>query len=78
MLELSSLAGVLNRLIRRHVVVDAAHWNNHLHNPPTDLVAHGSPLQQQSEAVDCLFVVLQALAQPAVIILHQSSIDLLG
>lgn len=38
------------------------------------LVAHGSPLQQQSEAVDCLFVVLQALAQPAVIILHQSSI----
>lgn len=35
------------------------------------LVTHRSPFQQQSEAVDGLLVVLQALAQPAVVVLHQ-------
>lgn len=46
-------------------------FNNRLCCHLTDLVAHGSPLQQQSEAVGCLLVVLQALTQPTIIILHQ-------
>lgn len=40
----------------------------------TDLVACGSPLQQQSEAVGRLLVVLQTLTQPTVIILHESPV----
>ena len=37
----------------------------------TDLVACGSPLKQQSKAVARLLIVLQALTQPTIIILHQ-------
>lgn len=40
----------------------------------TDLVARRSPLQQQSEAIGCLLVVLQALTEPPIIILHQSPV----
>lgn len=79
-------AGTLHRAYRNtfrvfrvtHVVLqfqEQLHsFNNHLRCHLTDLVAHGSPLQQQSEAVGCLLVVLQALTQPAIIILHQSPV----
>lgn len=40
----------------------------------TDLVARRSPLQQQTEAVAGLLVVLQALTQPTIVILHQSPV----
>lgn len=35
------------------------------------LITHRSFFQQQSEAVDGLLVVLQALTQPTIVILHQ-------
>lgn len=37
----------------------------------TDLVARRSPLQQQAEAIGGLLVVLQALTEPTIVILHQ-------
>lgn len=49
-------------------------FNTRLRCHLTDLVARGSPLQQQSEAVGRLFVVFQTLAQAAVIILHQTPV----
>lgn len=48
--------------------------HNDLRSHLTDLVARGSPLQQQSETVASLLVVLQALTQPTIIILHQPSV----
>lgn len=46
-------------------------FNNRLRGHLTDLISHGSPFQQQSEAVGCLLVVFKALTQPTIIILHQ-------
>lgn len=49
--------------------------SNHIRLRLTHLIAHRSPFQQQAEAVDCLLVVLQALTQPAIVILHQPPVQ---
>lgn len=49
-------------------------WKDHRCCHLTDLVTGWSPLQQQPETIGRLLVVFQALTQPTIIILHQSSV----
>lgn len=58
--------------VLRIIVVLCSHpVKNRLCHHLTDLVARRSPLQQQTEAIGGLLVVLQALTEPTIVILHQ-------